>query len=159
MLESVNAINFIHWGLHTVHRDIKPDNIVFSMDNSIQIIDFGCSKILQKGDEIITKTGNKGTPIYMAPELYKWIARKKTLIDLFACDIWSLGITFYEMLARHLPFEGNFRDGSFIKNVKGDASILPLPQNTPKFFKSLIEEMLVKDPIQRISSDQVLERL
>ncbi len=83
-----------------IHRDLKPSNIIINHSNVPKIMDFGISKSLNevKG---ITKTGTKlGTVLYMSPEQIK--AQEPTIQS----DIYSLGITFYEMLCGKTPFEG-----------------------------------------------------
>jgi len=93
----LEAVGFAHKeGI--IHRDIKPSNILMSKDDNVKILDFGIAKILQ--DKGLTKTGTKmGTVYYMSPEQIK--AAKD--ID-HRTDIYSLGITFYEMLSGRVPF-------------------------------------------------------
>lgn len=81
-----------------IHRDIKPSNIIINKEGVIKIMDFGISKsIAEKG---ITKTGTKiGTILYMSPEQIK--AEEPTRQS----DIYSIGITLYEMLIGKTPFD------------------------------------------------------
>ncbi len=82
-----------------VHRDIKPSNIIIGSDGTAKIMDFGISKSIydSKG---ITKTGTKlGTILYMSPE------QIKALEPTGQSDIYSIGITFYEMLSGKTPFD------------------------------------------------------
>ncbi len=81
-----------------IHRDIKPSNILISSDGTAKVTDLGIAKIAgQKG---MTKTGAKvGTLYYMSPEQVRGDS-----VDTRA-DIYSLGMTLYEMLAGRLPFE------------------------------------------------------
>ena len=102
---SIRIVNQILDGLgyaHTkgiVHRDIKPANIIIDSNHNVKIMDFGVAKIL--GDRGLTKTGMKiGTVYYMSPEQIKAIKD----IDQ-RTDIYSLGITFYEMLTGRVPFQ------------------------------------------------------
>ncbi len=81
-----------------VHRDIKPGNIIVSANDDVKIMDFGIAKIL--GDKGMTKTGTRmGTIYYMSPEQI----RGEKNIDSKS-DIYSLGITFYEMVTGRVPF-------------------------------------------------------
>ena len=83
-----------------IHRDLKPSNIIINQSSVPKIMDFGISKSLNdvKG---LTKTGTKlGTLLYMSPEQIK--AQEPTIQS----DIYSLGITFYEMLSGKTPFDG-----------------------------------------------------
>jgi serine/threonine-protein kinase len=82
-----------------IHRDIKPSNIIINKEGVAKIMDFGISKSLTETKNI-TKTGTKiGTVLYMSPEQIK--AHDPTIQS----DIYSIGITFYEMLAGKVPFD------------------------------------------------------
>lgn len=84
-----------------VHRDVKPNNIIISRDfRTIKILDFGIAKILDDNNRNFTKDGTQmGTVYYMSPEQ----VRGQT-IDRRS-DIYSLGITFYQMITGINPYE------------------------------------------------------
>ncbi|MBT8385886.1 MAG: serine/threonine protein kinase [Ignavibacteria bacterium] len=95
--QMLEAVGFAH-KKGIIHRDIKPSNILIAKDDNVKILDFGIAKILQ--DKGLTKTGTKmGTVYYMSPEQIKAVKD----ID-HRTDIYSLGITFYEMLSGRVPF-------------------------------------------------------
>ncbi|MCH8325292.1 MAG: protein kinase [Bacteroidetes bacterium] len=82
-----------------IHRDIKPSNIILNNEGVVKIMDFGISKSLTEG-RALTKTGTKiGTLLYMSPEQVK--AKEPSNQS----DIYSLGITFFEMLVGRTPFD------------------------------------------------------
>jgi len=87
-----------------VHRDIKPENILLDKRGRVKIADFGLAKLLgSKADVGLTRTHQiMGTPHYMAPEQIQGTRD----VDHRA-DIYSLGVTFYEMLTGELPL-GHF---------------------------------------------------
>jgi tRNA A-37 threonylcarbamoyl transferase component Bud32 len=84
-----------------IHRDIKPSNILYdSNTNEVKVADFGIARIMD-GSATRTKTGDLvGSPLYMSPEQIKGehVSRHS--------DIFSLGVTFYQLLTGELPFKG-----------------------------------------------------
>ena len=85
-----------------VHRDIKPDNIMFTSDGSAKLADLGIAKSTDEQDTMLTMEASVfGTPAYMSPEQ----AMDSSKVDCRA-DIYSLGIVFYEMLSGQRPYRG-----------------------------------------------------
>ena len=103
-----------------IHRDVKPDNILFAADGTPKLSDLGVAKLLgETGDGTQTVQGVIiGTPAYMAPEQII----DSSHIDGRA-DIYSLGVALYEMLTGKRPNDGSTVMGMLAKAVKGD----PLP--------------------------------
>ena len=141
ILPICNALAQAH-SSNVYHRDLKPDNIIFTDDtkSSIKVADWG----LVKGDAIdreslelttVTSEGQiGGTPGYCSPE--QWFAFNKDEID-GRTDIYSLGILFYEILTRKRPSPYNPNDPSTLKR-KGEQQPQPhlppsptLPINQP----------------------------
>jgi eukaryotic-like serine/threonine-protein kinase len=100
ILESVlEALQFMH-SKGIVHRDLKPANIMISYDGFVKVMDFGIAKVL--GDASKTKTGVRiGTLWYMSPEQIK--GEQATALS----DIYSIGITLYQMVTGSIPFDGD----------------------------------------------------
>ena len=103
-----------------IHRDVKPDNILFAGDGTPKLSDLGVAKLLGKASEGTQPVQGViiGTPAYMAPEQII----DSSHIDERA-DIYSLGIALYEMLTGKRPNEGSTVMGMLAKAVKGE----PLP--------------------------------
>ncbi len=103
-----------------IHRDVKPDNILFAADGTPKLADLGVAKFI-KDDSEGTETMQGtiiGTPAYMAPEQII----DSSHIDARA-DIYSLGVALYEMLTGKRPNYGSTVMGMLAKAVKGE----PLP--------------------------------
>jgi len=152
----LEAVGFAH-KKGIIHRDIKPSNILLTGDNTVKILDFGIAKILQ--DKGLTKTGTKmGTIYYMSPEQVKAVKD----ID-HRTDIYSIGVTLYEMLSGRIPFNVDTDSDFEIMNeiVKGEIK-------DPREYYPHISDWLVKvlfasvhkDRTKRIqNSDEFTKRL
>jgi len=90
-----SAIAFAH-ARQVIHRDLRPANIIITREGVAKVTDFGTSRILELQKEDYART-RIGSPPYMAPEHF----RGRTV---FQSDLWSLGITIYEMLTGTVPF-------------------------------------------------------
>jgi serine/threonine protein kinase len=100
MGEILDAFDYAH-KQGVVHRDIKPSNILMTKDEKIKILDFGIAKMMDD-DKSMTKTGTQmGTVLYMSPEQVKG-----EKVDN-RTDIYSLGVTFFQMLTGQAPYSGD----------------------------------------------------
>lgn len=132
-----------------IHRDIKPDNIMFRHDGTPVLVDFGIAKALDATTRL-TRTGMSiGTPHYMSPEQIRGQD-----IDGRA-DLYSLGIVFYEMLVGDVPYRASDYIAVAVKHL--NEPIPGLPSNLSSF-QPLIEKMMAKDKDDRVQSAEKLIR-
>jgi|GEM_PF-3024257 len=143
MLQSARALQFA-CEKNVMHRDIKPGNIMLTNDGVVKLVDFGLAK-LSKSDNSLTKTGMAlGTPNYLSPEL----AQGKD--NDFRSDMYSLGITFYELLTGKLPYEAQNPMGVLMKHVQEPIpDIASMNKEYPSTLCKLIERMIAKRPAER----------
>jgi serine/threonine-protein kinase PpkA len=133
-----------------VHRDIKPDNIMFRKDGAVVLVDFGIVKAVNEKTKL-TRTGiSVGTPQYMSPEQIR--ARK---VD-GRSDIYSLGIVLYELLTGKLPYQADDLVKLALQHTGGPIPKLPAKL---KDYQPLIEKMLAKNPHERVRNTEGLIRL
>ena len=96
-----------------IHRDIKPENIMLTKDGMVKVTDFGIAKLRQPDSgETVTQGGQGGTLKYMSPEQISNISA----VDARS-DIYSLGMTAYEILSGSLPFKESDTDFDIMRKV------------------------------------------
>ena len=140
----IETLKYIH-SKNIVHRDIKPHNILLTLDNQIKICDFGVGKEITKGT-LVNETC--GTPAYIAPEL---LYNKP--FDPFKSDIWSCGVVLYFMLTGFVPFKGD-NDNELHNNIiKG---IYPYIDNISLECNDLIKNILEVNPDKRFNLNDIL---
>jgi serine/threonine-protein kinase PpkA len=124
-----------------VHRDLKPDNILFRDSHTPVITDFGIAWMQNNNDTRITEQGMVvGTPTYMSPE-----QAVGAEVD-GRSDQYSLGVIFYEMLVRKPPFDGGTSMQTAYAHVHTPPPRLPLEF---AFAQPLLDRMLAKKPEDR----------
>ncbi|MBW8772376.1 MAG: protein kinase [Gemmatimonadetes bacterium] len=152
LLEAGGALG--HAAKHgIVHRDIKPDNIMFDEFGQCIVTDFGIAKAAS--GQKLTGTGMSiGTPHYMSPEQ----ARAQPIDG--RSDIYSLGIVAYQALVGQVPYDG---DDSFSIGYKHIMEPIPEPSLQSADERQLFEvikRMIAKDPNERFqSSDELVAAL
>lgn len=134
-----------------IHRDIKPANILINPDTrEVKLTDFGISKILTHEDaDIYDSAVMQGTLVYMSPEQ---TGRLNRVAD-YRTDLYSLGITFYEMLTGDVPFK--YSDP--IEIIYSHIAVRPMPpheKNTriPQVVSDIIMRLLRKSPEERFQN-------
>ena len=138
MIKVAEALNHAH-SQGVYHRDIKPANIMYDADAKLpKVADFGIARVM---DSSKTKTGMVlGTPSYMSPEQ---LAGKK--ID-GRSDLFSLGVTFYQLACGRLPFEGeSMTQLMFAIANEQEPNILEYNPSLPAWVKSFIDQALAKN--------------
>jgi serine/threonine protein kinase len=138
-----------------VHRDIKPENIMLTRNGEVKVADFGLARLAREGEGVeLTRVGiTLGTPLYMSPEQVEG----KPLDP--RSDIYSLGVTCYQMLAGQPPFSGETALGVAVQHLKKQPEPLEgLRPDLPPALCRVVHKMLAKSPEQRYQSAKELLR-
>ncbi|MES2918707.1 MAG: serine/threonine-protein kinase [Pseudomonadota bacterium] len=132
-----------------VHRDIKPDNVLFrETDDAAILTDFGIAKSLHNDEHQLTQIGTTvGTPKYMSPEQ----ARGQRLDG--RSDLYSLGVMLFEMLVGRPPFMAG--EAVTLAMMHCQDPVPRLPSDLARF-QPLIDRLLAKDPSQRPADGRAL---
>ena len=142
----LNAIGHAH-KVGVIHRDIKPSNILICENGKIKVTDFGLAKVVeQKGPSSTVTQARAGTLYYMSPEQVKGLKNVDSKSDLY-----SLGISVYEMIAGRVPFDKTDSDFTIQKKIVEGEIPSPVKFNSaiPKKLTKIISKCIDKDPAKR----------
>ncbi|MEL6110350.1 MAG: protein kinase [Planctomycetota bacterium] len=134
-----------------IHRDIKPQNMLVSSDGLVKVVDFGLASYIEPNhanQQGLTSAGIiVGTPDYLSPE-----QAREGKVDHRA-DIYSLGCTFYHLLAGAPPFGGGSRVEKLAKHLQEQPKSLgEIRPEVPPPLEACVAKMMAKDPAQRFAS-------
>ena len=126
---------------HIIHRDIKPQNIIISRDGKVKVTDFGIAKAATSN----TVTQNAiGSVHYLSPEQARGgYSDEKS-------DIYSLGVTLYEMLSGKVPFAGDNTVSVALLHIQGEAvPVRELNPDVPPSVDKIVQKCMQKKPERR----------
>ncbi|KAK4755502.1 hypothetical protein SAY87_009259 [Trapa incisa] len=150
MKQLLQALAHCH-SLGVVHRDVKPENLLFGLNGRLKLADFGSAVLsfLHGGKAMLEWV--VGTPYYVAPEVLMGRLYDERV------DIWSAGVVMYIMLSGIPPFDGESAQEIFEAVVRSN---LRFPPRAFRFVssaaKDLMRKMVCRDVSRRLSAEQAL---
>ncbi|CAH3817389.1 unnamed protein product [Pieris brassicae] len=144
----LDGLEYLH-GQGVVHKDIKPGNLLLTLDQTLKITDFGVAEALDMFSPQDTCYTGQGSPAFQPPE----IANGAETFSGTKVDIWSSGVTLYNMTTGRYPYEGDnvYR----LLEAIGRAEPLPPPTCVGSSLSALLGHMLKRDPDLRPSVQQI----
>ncbi len=149
-LQAAKALDYAH-AHETLHRDIKPGNLILDENGRVWVADFGLAKIVADND--VTRSGDVvGTIAYVAPERFEGKTGK-------ASDIYSLGVTLHEMLTLQKAFTGENRV-EILNQVTKEGITRPsrINRTVPRDLETIVVKAAASNPADRYSSAGALAR-
>ena len=131
-----------------IHKDIKPGNLLLLTDGTLKISDFGVAETLDRFAPNDTITISQGTPAFQPPE----IANGLDTFSGFKLDVWSSGVTLFNLVTGDYPYYGDNVFQLFKNIVEKE---LVLPSDLDDGLCQLLAGMLNKDYGERLSVPQI----
>jgi serine/threonine-protein kinase PpkA len=133
------------------HRDLKPSNLMLTEDNRLVLIDFGLARSSLLRIDVTSPNERVGTPYYMSPEQIEGHEPDER------CDLYSLGVILFEMLAGAVPYAGHtVRE---ILDQHRTAALPQLPERAARY-QPLVNRLLAKSPAERFgTADQLIDAM
>ncbi|KAJ3700815.1 hypothetical protein LUZ61_004520 [Rhynchospora tenuis] len=142
----VAGLSYLH-SHNIIHGDIKPDNLLVTGTGRVKIGDFSVSQAFEGENDLLRRT--PGTPVFTAPECCIGVTYHGK-----GADTWAVGVTLYCMVLGRYPFLGDGLHDTYDKIVNNP---LIVPDHINPLLKDLLEQLLCKDPNQRITLQGVAE--
>ncbi|KAJ6251993.1 serine/threonine-protein kinase tnni3k-related [Anaeramoeba flamelloides] len=158
------GMKYLHYNKKIVHRDLKPSNILLNSENEPKIMDFGLSRFeTQAPNSEIGKTSlkrtmtlNRGTDLYMAPEMKRKDLSNQESDYSFPVDVFSFGLIMWEIIMRKKP-----RELAFAISQKNDISSIEMPSNEDcsPIITDLLKKCIQINMAQRPKFEEICQAL
>lgn len=144
-VQLLDAVDYLHTN-RIAHRDIKPSNILLDDKMNVKLADFGTAVIVPRQEKSnLIPVNFSGTFSYFPPEVFS-----EAHFDPFAADVWSLGVTLYQLSYGCLPFVGSNIEEKACAIREKEVEFPEFAEQKDPYLTDLIKKMLIKDPKKRI---------
>lgn len=175
----IDGLEYLH-SINIIHNDIKPSNLLITCDDALKICDFSISaelsvfheyefkqqqlhqqETLTNSRELLKSTRAQRfpiiqcTPMFQCPEMLEDILNEVLILkNANKIDVWSSGVTLYQMTTGKLPFNGQTIHQIYEK-IRSTSKLNPIPEFVDQHLKELLLNMLNRDPVKRWSLQQI----
>lgn len=143
----IDGLEYLH-SKGIVHKDIKPSNLLLTLDGTLKISDLGVAEALDVYAPDDTCSTSQGSPAFQPPEIANGVVK----FSGFKVDIWSSGVTLFNITTGKYPFEGDNIYRLFENIGHGHFEI---PEDVDDNLRGLLTGMLQKDPDTRFTIQQI----
>ncbi len=145
-----DALDYAH-KQGVLHRDVKPSNLLLDMRGTVWVTDFGLAKVAGPGAENLTHTGDiLGTLRYMPAEAFEGKSDARS-------DVYSLGLTLYELLAMRPAFDEKDRNKLIKQVTSGEPTPLHrVNREIPRDLVTIVQKSIEKEPARRYATAEEL---
>ncbi|HEX2057368.1 MAG TPA: protein kinase [Actinomycetota bacterium] len=146
------SLDFAHRA-GVVHRDVKPDNVLFTDDGTLKVADFGIAKAAYATGDITTTGSILGTVTYVSPEQAR--GREPDARS----DVYSAGVVLYELLVGRPPFRAETEVATAMMHLnEPPVPVRALKPQVPRHLEAVVTRALAKDPADRWASAEEMAR-
>lgn len=143
----IDGLEYLH-SKGIVHKDIKPSNLLLTLDGTLKISDLGVAEALDMYAPDDTCSTSQGSPAFQPPEIANGVVK----FSGFKVDIWSSGVTLFNISTGKYPFEGDNIYRLFENIGHGH---FEMPEDVDDNLRGLLTGMLQKDPDIRFTIQQI----
>jgi serine/threonine-protein kinase len=148
----LDALNYAHHH-HVIHRDIKPANMMLTPDGVVKLMDFGIARTENEASNLTAPGSTLGSMNYMSPEQIRGEVTDER------SDLYSLGISLYEMVTGEKPFHGDSNFSVMAAHInQAPTPPVNLHPGLPNIVNEIILTSIAKAPEQRFQSAEAFRR-